>query len=231
MRGAAVAKVPPCSIVGWLGREGPGHDESEEEPGRDARPLGGGDPIPLKKDELVIGRRPNCDIRLDFENVSGKHCVLKFVRGTWHVRDLGSTNGTTVDGQRISSEHGLLPDNELGIAGHLFMLDYDAAAPTSLMDANQLLEEEMADVNAPRQKSLMELAGLETPDAAPRRASPRSMPRPTDRVPSKPAPDSGFPDERNLPDADEPLVAASDDDFFNMIRGDMEDDSSSKRKK
>ena len=65
-------------------------------------PLGGGDPIPLKKDELVIGRRPNCDIRLDFENISGKHCILKFIRGTWHVRDLGSTNGTTVDGLRIS---------------------------------------------------------------------------------------------------------------------------------
>src|SRR3954447_5470255 len=105
------------------------------------RPLGGGDPIPLKKDELIIGRRHTSDIRLDFHNISGKHAVLKFIRGTWHVRDLGSTNGTTVNGQRISSEHGVLPDDELGIAGHFFSLDYDAAAPTSLMDANQLLEE------------------------------------------------------------------------------------------
>ena len=52
------------------------------------RPLGGGDEIPLKKEELVLGRRPTCDIRLDFENISGKHCLLKFVGGTWHVRDL-----------------------------------------------------------------------------------------------------------------------------------------------
>src|SRR3954463_13096593 len=119
-------------------------------------PLGGGDPIPLKKEELVIGRRPNCDIRLDFENISGKHAILKFIRGTWHVRDLGSTNGTTVDGLRISSEHGLLPDNELGVAGHFFRLEYDAAAPTSVMDANMMLEEELAE--SPRLHSLMELA-------------------------------------------------------------------------
>ena len=89
------------------------------------RPLGGGDPIELKKDELVIGRRPTCDIQLDFHNISGKHCSLKYVRGTWHVRDLGSTNGTTVNGQRISSEHGLMPTDDLGIAGHFFRLDYD----------------------------------------------------------------------------------------------------------
>lgn len=195
------------------------------------KPLGGGDPIPLKKDELVIGRRPTCDIRLDFENVSGKHCILKFVRGTWHVRDLGSTNGTTVDGQRISSEHGLLPDNELGIAGHLFMLDYDAAAPTSIMDANQILEEEMSE--APRQRSLMELAGLENPDA-PRRPTPRPQPRPAQperrSVGPKPGEDDGFPDEKHLPDLDESPVAASDEDFFDMIRGDLEDDGSKRKR-
>ena len=142
------------------------------------RPLGGGDEIPLKKEELIIGRRPNCDIRLDFENISGKHCILKFVRGTWHVRDLGSTNGTTVNGQRISSEHGLLSDDELGIAGHFFALDYDAAAPTSVMDANMILEEEMTE--APRQHSLMELAGLENYESPSRRSSgPARQPTPS----------------------------------------------------
>jgi len=186
-------------------------------------PLGGGDPIPLKKDELIIGRRPNCDIRLDFENVSGKHCVLKFIRGTWHVRDLNSTNGTTVDGLRISSEHGLLPDNELGVAGHFFRLEYDAAAPTSVMDANQILEEDMAESTRPR--SLMELAGLENPDAAPRRPS---VPRPQ-RAPeraARPVPEtSAFRDDAGLADLpEEKGVVASDEDFFDMIKGEVEDD-------
>ena len=183
------------------------------------RPLGGGDEIPLKKEELVIGRRPNSDIRLDFENVSGKHCVLKFVRGTWHVRDLGSSNGTTVNGHRISSEHGLLSDDELGIAGHLFALDYDAAAPTSVQDANMILEEEM--MEAPRQRSLMELAGLETADS-PRRPNARSQ-RSSERMVGPSAKDEEFPVERELTDADDAKpAAASDSAFFDMIRGDVE---------
>ena len=62
------------------------------------QPVGGGDPIPLNKPEIIIGRRPSCDIRLDFENISGKHCLLRLLNGVWNVKDLGSTNGTTVNG-------------------------------------------------------------------------------------------------------------------------------------
>ena len=199
------------------------------------RPLGGGDEIPLKKEELIIGRRPNCDIQLDFENISGKHCLLKYVKGTWHVRDLGSTNGTTVNGQRISSEHGLLSDDELGIAGHFFALDYDAAAPTSLMDANMLLEEEMTE--SPRQHSLMELAGLENSEAPSRRGSPRAPAqpqRPPDRS-RQPADNGGFPQEQGLRDVDADVVdampmVASDDDFFAMIKGDVKDEAPKRRR-
>ena len=194
------------------------------------RPLGGGDEIPLKKEELIIGRRPNCDIQLDFENISGKHCILKFVRGTWHVRDLGSTNGTTVNGQRISSEHGLLSDDELGIAGHFYALDYDAAAPTSVMDANMILEEEMTD--SPRQHSLMELAGLETSDSPSRKGNSRAPSRPqrtSERMVGPSAHENTFPPERGLDDPegevpDAGVVLASDDDFFEMIKGDVKED-------
>jgi len=201
------------------------------------RPLGGGDEIPLKKEELIIGRRPKCDIQLDFENISGKHCLLKFVRGTWHVRDLGSTNGTTVNGQRISSEHGLLCDDELGIAGHFFALDYDAAAPTSVMDANMILEEEMTD--SPRQHSLMELAGLETYDSPSRRGPARQASQPqrsSERMARHSADDARSmaqdhrPPEVEADTVDDNPIVASDDEFFEMIKGDVKDDGPPKRK-
>ena len=54
-------------------------------------PLGGGDPIPLKKPKLLVGRRPSCDIRLDLSNVSSQHCELAFINGYWRVRDLHSS--------------------------------------------------------------------------------------------------------------------------------------------
>ena len=39
-------------------------------------PVGGGDPIPLIKDRLTVGRRSECDVQLKFNNVSGQHCRL-----------------------------------------------------------------------------------------------------------------------------------------------------------
>src|SRR3954468_17223159 len=88
-------------------------------------PEGGGDSVPLLRDTLVVGRRPSCDICLDFENVSGKHCELRFINGQWYVRDLGSRNGTTVNRVKLTGEQSVMPDVELGIASHVYTIDYE----------------------------------------------------------------------------------------------------------
>jgi pSer/pThr/pTyr-binding forkhead associated (FHA) protein len=192
------------------------------------RPLGGGDPIPLKKEELIVGRRPTTDIQLDFENVSGKHCVLKFIKGVWHVRDLGSTNGTTVNGQAIRSEHGIMPDDELGIANHFFSIDYEPIAPTSLLSANQVLEEEMAE-SSRKKPSLLELAGIESEDRP--RHRPRPERAPIERVVRPLSRDAEF--EEDAPDslAATHNVEASDEDFFRMIQGDLEPEKPANKKR
>ena len=123
-------------------------------------PVGGGDPIPLTKAEIMIGRRPGTDIRLDFENISGKHCKLRFANGIWMVRDLGSTNGTTVNGSLLASEQSIMPDEELGIAGHLFTIDYEPAGPEAFLNSHKDLDEEV--VVERQRHSLMDLAGLDT---------------------------------------------------------------------
>ena len=63
-------------------------------------PVGGGDPIPLLKKSLLVGRRESCDIVLRFSNVSAHHCQLTVTGGYWHVRDLNSRNGVKVNGCR-----------------------------------------------------------------------------------------------------------------------------------
>ena len=208
------------------------------------RPIGGGDPIPLQKVELVVGRRPTCDVRLDFENISGKHCQLRHVSGVWHIRDLNSTNGTTVNGHKISSEHGLMPDDELGVAGHYYQIDYDPIAPTSLLDANQILGEEIReDSTVPRQRSLLELAGLESADddRAARYPSPRPSPTGGARakeIDSMPRPQVIEDEDRSKPKAKtkakpqepvkaqesapgDPPIPSSDSGFFNLIRDEL----------
>jgi len=64
-------------------------------------PLGGGDPIPLLKPRLMVGRRDSCDIILSFPNVSSHHTELEFLGGYWQARNLSSSNGTKVNGERI----------------------------------------------------------------------------------------------------------------------------------
>ncbi|MEZ4471339.1 MAG: FHA domain-containing protein [bacterium] len=49
----------------------------------------------------VVGRAAACGLRLDSPRVSGEHAVIMWTGTTWQVRDLGSRNGTVVDGRRL----------------------------------------------------------------------------------------------------------------------------------
>ncbi len=90
-------------------------------------PLGGGDPIPLLKKRLRIGRREGCDIVLNFSNISGHHAVLEIDEGYWFIKDLRSRNGVKVDGKRIlqGPKKRVDPGVILSLAKHEFEVMYD----------------------------------------------------------------------------------------------------------
>ncbi|MFN0196867.1 MAG: FHA domain-containing protein [Planctomycetaceae bacterium] len=123
-------------------------------------PRGGGDPIPLLKPRLLIGRRSACDVCLRFPNISSHHCQLELINGYWYVRDLGSSNGIKVNGTRCESKW-LMPGDILSVAKHHYELSY---TPTS--DGPP---PEDAD---PFALSLLEKAGL---------AKPRTEPSPSEK--------------------------------------------------
>ena len=77
-----------------------------------------------------MGRREDCDLRLEHKSVSKIHCVLVKTDGLLMLRDLGSTNGTRVNGTRVRRA-ALLPNDQLSIASYKFRvhLGPDAAAP------------------------------------------------------------------------------------------------------
>lgn len=83
-------------------------------------PADGGDPITIEKDVTVVGRvREHCDLVLERKSVSKMHCVIVRTDGLLFVRDLSSTNGTKVNGQRIL-RGALLPGDQLSLGGEKF---------------------------------------------------------------------------------------------------------------
>lgn len=67
-----------------------------------------GQAIPLT-DRLLIGRAAENDLALDDDAVSSRHAALTATAAGWTIEDLGSTNGTLVDGVRISGATALRP--------------------------------------------------------------------------------------------------------------------------
>jgi len=58
--------------------------------------------FPLSGDKTVIGRRQDCQLRIPTKDVSRQHCVLIIDDASLVAKDLGSSNGTIVTGQRIA---------------------------------------------------------------------------------------------------------------------------------
>lgn len=52
--------------------------------------------------QSLVGRSPQCVLRIENPRVSGVHAMVKWVQGAWEIRDLGSSNGTIVDGKKLA---------------------------------------------------------------------------------------------------------------------------------
>lgn len=91
--------------------------------------MGGGDPefievwstgpvrlLPLEGDQITVGRDPDSGVALaDDERASRFHAVFQRYPVGWAIRDLGSTNGTFVNGQSVVGERALRPGDEVRI--------------------------------------------------------------------------------------------------------------------
>lgn len=57
--------------------------------------------LDTKKSSVVVGRSPDNDLVISHEFVSRKHCRIELVEELFYITDLGSSNGTYIDGQRL----------------------------------------------------------------------------------------------------------------------------------
>ncbi len=116
--------------------------------------------IPLKKDKFVIGRSSQCTLRTGSESISRHHCaILKSSEG--HViRDLGSRNGTLVNGEKITEDVFLQHGDTITIGSLEFRFELsndidrskkpkvqnvaDAVSRTAIPEGSSVIEEDIS---------------------------------------------------------------------------------------
>ncbi len=82
---------------------------------------GAGNEFPVGGPRTVIGRATDADLVLPDEAISQEHLAIEFVAGRFRAVDLGSTNGTSLNGETIRSEpieHG----DRIALGGHVLQI-------------------------------------------------------------------------------------------------------------
>jgi len=79
-----------------------------------------GQVLAVKGDSVILGRHPECQLILESGSVSRKHARISVVDGNHYIEDLGSRNGTFVNGRAVAGCQLLAEGDELGICDLTF---------------------------------------------------------------------------------------------------------------
>jgi len=118
--------------------------------------------IPLTKERTTIGRKPHNDIQIDNLAVSGEHAVIVTILNDSFLEDLGSTNGTVVNGNPIKKH--FLQNNDVIELGKYKLKFIGDAAPAA---AGEKADFEKTMVLRPSQMKAAAAAAAEQAKAAP----------------------------------------------------------------
>jgi pSer/pThr/pTyr-binding forkhead associated (FHA) protein len=136
-------------------------------------PQDGGQPITIDRDLTLVGRnRHVCDLHLNHSSISKIHCLIVKTDGLLFIRDLGSSNGTRVNGQRVT-RGALLPGDQLAFANLKFKVYLGPDKPQRRNDQTEVI---------PAADRLLKKK------SAPKSNSPSSMNRPSRKPTRAPAP-------------------------------------------
>lgn len=105
--------------------------------------------IPLSSDRATVGKDSSNDVVLTDKSVSRLHAVIERLGPAWCVRDLGSRNGTLVNGERILKDKVLRPGDELHL-GRTRVIFRGEHPESSVTEAAQ-----RAPALTPREKELL----------------------------------------------------------------------------
>ncbi len=94
--------------------------------------------FPLPSSVTVIGRRPNCDLWIPLASISRRHCQLSYNDGVLKIRDLGSRNGTFLNGKPVT-EAVVKEGDSIKIGPVAFVLQIDGQ-PETIVQAGSVAQ-------------------------------------------------------------------------------------------
>lgn len=170
--------------------------------------------VPLKHHAYTLGRATDCQIRLPESAVSRHHAEMRVTDSGASIKDLGSSNGTYVNKQRLTSEVELAAGDLVAVGSTVFVVKVDG---------------EPGDVDGDYAREF----GMPDDEPAPMNAAPAAAP--TAPAAAAPAPSEPAPSELDPDDSDagggllDDLGISSDDDGssfgdFEFDLGDDDDD-------
>ncbi|MGD0006001.1 MAG: FHA domain-containing protein [Anaerolineaceae bacterium] len=147
--------------------------------------------FPLEKDEMFIGREANNDVVINDPEVSRKHARLYVQGGNMILEDLGSTNGTSVNGQRLTGPYVLRSGEIITLGEKITLLFESLAADDNATMASSHIPSQPQFTPQPPQPPAFQTPPPQPPVYAPpppRYQAPPSPPAFSGHVPASPQP-------------------------------------------
>lgn len=174
-------------------------------------------------DELVIGREPGCNLIIDDSSISRRHAGVALKWGNYVIRDLGSKNGTFLNGERLADERTLKDGDEI-VCGTIKMffrnpqeLDFSAISRAIEEGQNQAsrLQADGKPADGDLERSPVASEMLPPPQVAAQKASakdsktkaPAPQPEVKDNTPAGAKPPTGHPKPQKEPLPTPPAAA------------------------
>jgi FHA domain len=140
----------------------------------------------LEKERISLGRKPDNDIQIDNLAVSGKHALIITILDDSFLEDLGSTNGTYVNGKLVK-KHALRNGDVIGLGKHeLKYINEHATADDEEFEKTMIIRPGSASAAVAAAKAAEQAAAI-APSAPPRPAVPPTgggAPKPSTSAPA-----------------------------------------------
>ena len=183
--------------------------------------------LPLIGERLVVGRRPDCDVRIPTLDVSRQHCEVLVADDSVKVKALNSSNGTFVNGKRVT-EVELNPGDRLQIGPVSFTVQIDGK-PEDIqqLEPPPTIDSNMIEFIEPQTPSETKISSKPVMPTAPKPAKKGKAAKPAPKPAAKPASPAKPAKAASKPPAEEDVfeLTAADFDLEDAISAlEQEDD-------